>query len=140
MNLAKSYIFISLILSIVIISCKEQINKKSTHENDIEINKSQKDTSNIETKFNSNKQKPLFSQYHSTLDGMVSEFIRKMYQDNKGNYWFGTNGDGVIRYNGESLDQFTVNEGFGGTAVRGIVEDKEGNIWFGTSGGLSKYD
>ena len=70
----------------------------------------------------------------------ISEFVRRIFQDKSGNLWFGTNGDGVIRYNGDSLEYFSVYEGFGGFAVRGIVEDKEGNVWFGTSGGVTKYD
>ena len=52
----------------------------------------------------------------------------------------GTNGDGVARYDGDTLEYFSQYAGFGGAAVRGIVEDKEGNVWFGTSGGLTKYD
>jgi len=140
MNQTSRSIFIALILLVFIISCKKQENKESSQVKDVELNTKQKDTSIIETTFKSTTQKPFFSQYHSTLDGMVSEFVRKMYQDKSGNYWFGTNGDGLIRYDGKSFEKFTINEGFGGTAVRGIAEDQAGNIWFGTSGGLSKYD
>lgn len=70
----------------------------------------------------------------------VSEYIRRMLQDKNGNIWFGTNGDGVARYDGKTLVYFTLKDGLSGTAVRGLFEDKEGNIWFGTSGGVSKYD
>ena len=132
--------YMGLMFSVFICSCNGQDNKKPTHNNDVEINSNPGDTSITETKSTTYKRKPVFIHYHSNLDGMVSEFVRKMHQDKKGNFWFGTNGDGVIRYNGVSLEKFTINEGFGGTAVRGIVEDKEGNVWFGTSGGLTKYD
>ena len=70
----------------------------------------------------------------------LSQFVRRIFQDNRGHLWFGTNGDGVIRYDGETLDYFSINEGFGGRVVRGIVQDKHGNIWFGTERGLTKYD
>jgi ligand-binding sensor domain-containing protein len=70
----------------------------------------------------------------------LSRFVRRILQDKGGNLWFGTNGDGVIRYNGDTLEYFSINEGFGGVAVRGIVEDINGNIWFGTEGGITKYD
>ena len=70
----------------------------------------------------------------------VSQYIRRMLQDKNGNIWFGTNGDGVCRYDGKTLSYFSVREGFSGTSVRGIVEDKNGDIWFGTEGGVSKYD
>ncbi len=54
----------------------------------------------------------------------ISAFVRRIFQDKSGNLWFGTNGDGVIRYDGDSLEYFSINEGFGGVAVIGIVEDK----------------
>ena len=73
-------------------------------------------------------------------DAPISQFVRRIFQDSSGNHWFGTNGDGVIRHNGEFLEYFSIPEGFGGAAVRGIVEDKQGNVWFGTSGGVTKYD
>ncbi len=81
-----------------------------------------------------------FPQIHTNLNGMVREFVRSMYQDTKGNYWFGTNGDGIIRYDGQLLEKMNI-EGIN-TRIRvlSIVEDKAGNIWFGTCEGLIKYD
>jgi|JYMV01.1.fsa_nt_gi ligand-binding sensor domain-containing protein len=70
----------------------------------------------------------------------LSMFVRRIFQDGNGNLWFGTNGDGVIRYNGTTIEQFSINEGFGGVAVRGIVEDTLGNLWFGTDSGLTQFD
>lgn len=70
----------------------------------------------------------------------ISAFVRRIFQDSRGDLWFGTNGDGVVRYNGDSLEYFAIDDGFGGVAVRGIVEDKKGNIWFGTEGGITRYD
>lgn len=79
---------------------------------------------------------------HADLNGRVTEFVRKMYQDSQGNFWLGTNGNGVIRYDNNSLQQFEISEDFNKDvgAVRGIVEDKKGNIWLGTSNGLIKFD
>jgi ligand-binding sensor domain-containing protein len=70
----------------------------------------------------------------------ISAFVRRIFQDSKGDLWFGTNGDGVCRFDGRSLTYYSIQEGFGGVAVRGIVEDKDGNVWFATSGGVTKYD
>ncbi len=66
--------------------------------------------------------------------------VRRILQDRTGTYWFGTNGRGVVRYDGGTPEYFSIDEGFGGWAVREIVEDNQGNIWFATSGGISKYD
>jgi ligand-binding sensor domain-containing protein len=70
----------------------------------------------------------------------VSQYIRCIFHDSKGNLWLGTTSDGVCRYDGTSLKYFSTKEGFGGNNVRAIVEDKEGNTWFGTGDGLTEYD
>jgi ligand-binding sensor domain-containing protein len=84
------------------------------------------------------KPSTIFPQIHTNLNGMVTEFVRTMYQDTKGNYWFGTNVNGIIRYNGTQLEKVT-DENWK-ESVRAIAEDKAGNVWFGTSSGLVKYD
>ncbi len=67
-----------------------------------------------------------YAQDDPSVDEQVSAFVRRILQDKSGHMWFGTNGDGVIRLTGESLEYFSVREGFGGEAVRGIVEDAGG--------------
>ncbi|MFI4854086.1 MAG: two-component regulator propeller domain-containing protein [Phycisphaerales bacterium JB065] len=69
----------------------------------------------------------------------VSAYIREVFQDRSGVYWFGTNGEGVARYDENGLSYFSIDEGFGGIAVRGIVQDASGAIWFATDGGVSRY-
>jgi ligand-binding sensor domain-containing protein len=86
------------------------------------------------------KQNTTFPQIHTNLNGMVREFVRTMYQDTKGNYWFGTNGNGIIRYDGQTLETITIEGTNPYMRVIEIVEDKTGNVWFGTSDGLIKYD
>jgi ligand-binding sensor domain-containing protein len=88
---------------------------------------------------NSN-QSTTFPQIHTNLNGMVREFVRTMHQDKKGNYWFGTNGSGIIRYDGKTLETVSIEGVRPFNVVREIVEDKAGNVWFGTDYGLFKYD
>lgn len=85
-------------------------------------------------------QSTVFPQIHTNLNGLVSEFVRTMHQDKNGNYWFGSNGDGIIRYNGKTLEKVTVPGISPRFRVLEIVEDTVGNIWFGTSEGLVKFD
>ncbi|MGK0385725.1 MAG: ligand-binding sensor domain-containing protein, partial [Patiriisocius sp.] len=73
----------------------------------------------------------MFPQIHSNLNGLVSQFVRTMYQDSKGVFWFGTNGDGLIRYDRKRLEEFTKKDGIG-TAIRKIAEDSIGRVWFGS--------
>jgi len=72
-------------------------------------------------------------------DEQISEYVREVFQDRDGVYWFGTNGDGVARYDGKSLTFLSKQEGFGGTAVRGILQAPDGEMWFATDGGVSRY-
>lgn len=66
--------------------------------------------------------------------------IRTIYQDSKGDYWFGSHNEGVSFYNGKSFEYFTMNEGLSDNQIRSIQEDKNGKIWFGTAKGISVYD
>jgi ligand-binding sensor domain-containing protein len=63
-----------------------------------------------------------------------------IFQAKNNDHWFGSNGQGVFRYDGKSLTQFTTKEGLVDDRVREIQEDKSGNIYINTSGGLSKFD
>ena len=65
--------------------------------------------------------------------------IRAIFQDSKGNYWFGSHNEGVSYYNGHSFEYFTTNEGLSDNQIRSIEEDKNGKIWFGTAKGVSVY-
>ena len=86
------------------------------------------------------KQNTTFPQIHTNLNGMVREFVRTMHQDRKGNYWFGTNGNGIIRYDGQALQKISIEGLRPLKVVYEIVEDKVGNVWFATSTGLVKFD
>jgi len=72
---------------------------------------------------------------------IIDKNIRSIFQDKNGNYWFGTNGAGVYRYDTKTLTQFTVKDGLSDNQVLNIQEDDPGNLWFGTGlFGVSKFD
>lgn len=130
----KSFVTRNLILIVLTFQISfgiGQVKEKSTHDT------TKNGTSNQPIKSNQNT---IFPQIHTNLNGMVREFVRTMYQDKKGNYWFGTNGNGIIRYDGKTLENITIKTAQKGISVRGIIEDKAGNIWFATSSGLLKFD
>ena len=70
----------------------------------------------------------------------ISAYVVDVYEDKKGNLWFGTISDGVARFDGKSLTYFTTKDGLCDNTVVSITEDREGNIWLGTHAGLSKFD
>jgi len=67
--------------------------------------------------------------------------VTAIFEDGRGNYWFGTEGGGVGRFDGSEWQVFTSEDGLAQDVVWSIAEDDRGNIWFGTpSGGVSRYD
>ncbi len=81
-----------------------------------------------------------FSNY-TTAQGLAHNSVLCISQDNKGNLWFGTDGGGVSRYDGESFSNFTTAQGLANNEIGNIIQDNKGDLWFGTSGGgVSRYD
>ena len=66
--------------------------------------------------------------------------IWKIFQDSKGNYWFGSNGKGIYYLDGNELKLFTTTDGLVNGTIRGIQEDKHGNIYIETPEGISKFN
>lgn len=65
-----------------------------------------------------------------------------IFEDTNGDLWFGTDGAGAFRYDGESFENFTVeSHNLASNNITTIVRDRRGDYWFGTAnGGVSKYD
>ncbi len=70
----------------------------------------------------------------------IAEYVRRIFQDKKGDLWFGTNQFGVCRYDGQKLRYFSIGDGLGGSQVTGMIEDQQGRLWLTTNGGVSVYD
>lgn len=66
--------------------------------------------------------------------------IWSIFEDSKGNYWLGSDQEGVAMFDGHTLSYFTKNEGLSDNQIRSIQEDKEGNIWLETGKGVNRYD
>ena len=72
---------------------------------------------------------------------LVSELDNKIwdiYQDQKNNYWFGSNGNGIFHYDGKNLKQYTKKDGLIDNTIRGIQGDHLGNVFIETPEGISK--
>ena len=65
-----------------------------------------------------------------------------IYEDNSGNFWIGTEGGGLNKFdrkNGQFI-HFKVEDGLPDNSVSGILGDNEGNLWLSTGNGLSKFN
>jgi len=85
----------------------------------------------------------------------TKDWITSIAEDDTGNIWFGRDGYGVTKFNGESFVHFTTKQGLNANTVQSIAIDNQGDIWIGTrvaekdkldtteqfgQGGLNKYN
>jgi ligand-binding sensor domain-containing protein len=129
MTITKQLIcFFCLLLSVALVSCNEQSNPVNNNTN--------ASSQNVGASGNAENANLNGA---STLE--IDKNIRSIFQDKSGNYWYGTNADGVYRYDGKQVKHYTQKDGLSNDQVLSIQEDKSGNVWFGTGVfGVSKFD
>ena len=127
------------LFSIFIISCKGQDEDNTSFQNNTEPNTSSQVFMDPLSAMDTNA---IYNQTGLPMyyDGQLSHWVRNIFEDSRGNLWFGTNHYGVIRYDGDTINYISETHGIGGGRINEIAEDKDGNVWFCTYGGLSKYD
>jgi ligand-binding sensor domain-containing protein len=78
----------------------------------------------------------------AVLDSMVQidQYVVEIYQDQKGNLWFGTLSRGAAKYDGKAVSYLAEKDGLCNNTVVSIAEDQAGNIWIGTHAGAARYD
>lgn len=62
--------------------------------------------------------------------------VRTIFQDSGGDYWFGSHGEGLCRYDGEVFEYFTTKDGLTDDHILTIQEDSKGAIWVDTQHGV----
>jgi ligand-binding sensor domain-containing protein len=79
----------------------------------------------------------------AVIGDTVSEMDKNVWcilQDRHNNYWFGSDGKGVYRYDGKNIVHLNSKHGLCDDRIRQIQEDSAGNIYFTTLNGISKFD
>lgn len=71
-------------------------------------------------------------------DGLAGQKCRSIYEDRRGTLWFGSEMDGIARFDGATFTILTSRDGLGGNEVMSMVQDPDGNLWFATSAGLTR--
>lgn len=85
---------------------------------------------------------PDFEKYPVGKPGFMSR-VWSITDDAMGDLWIGTIDNGVWRFDGKTLKNYTTKEGLSiaGLGVWIIYKDKEGKLWFGTEGdGVYHFD
>lgn len=80
-----------------------------------------------------------FSNY-TVESGLLQSQILSVFQDDDGVMWFGTNGGGITKYDGNGYEYITDKDGLADNVVFSIVKDNKGRIIIGTNNGLSVFD
>jgi ligand-binding sensor domain-containing protein len=83
------------------------------------------------------------SNFTVTVGDTVKELgdsLMIIFQDSKNNYWFGSYGEGVYRFDGKTIIQYATLHGLRNDSIWQIQEDKFGNLYFNTRKGISKFD
>jgi ligand-binding sensor domain-containing protein len=74
------------------------------------------------------------------IESQIGEYVTSIFEDSKGNLWFGTLEKGIARFDGGKLNYFTTKDGLPSDRVTSVIEDSNGIYWFSTGEGLVKYD
>ncbi|MBP6658754.1 MAG: hypothetical protein KA284_12920, partial [Bacteroidia bacterium] len=77
---------------------------------------------------------------HTLKSGLIHFHVVSVFEDSKGNLWFGTARGGLYLFDGKEFKLFTTNDGLADNTVLCYAEDRSGRIWMGTEQGLSCYD
>ena len=88
----------------------------------------------------SNDYKPRINERVGTTVSDMDDALPIIFHDRKGNYWFGSNDQGVYKYDGRQITQYSEVDGLANQRIRSIQEDSNGNLYFDTGSGISKYD
>ena len=82
----------------------------------------------------------IINELTKNVDSQIGEYVVDLFQDSKGNIWFGTLEKGVAKFDGNNLKYLTIKDGLPSNRITNVIEDNMGNLWFGTGAGLSKFD
>ncbi len=74
-------------------------------------------------------------------DGLPSANINVVFQDSRDYLWIGTEGGGLVKYDGINYEIYDRSKGLPGEFITDIVEDRKGNLIIGTRySGVYVYD
>ena len=75
---------------------------------------------------------------YTEADGLPSDSVRALYEDNHGVLWIGTYDGGLGRFKDGKFTIFTAENGLFDNGVFQILEDDDGNFWMSSNRGIHR--
>lgn len=75
-------------------------------------------------------------EHFGAADGMSSDFVTKLFEDNEGDIWAATS-KGLDVFRDLKVTTFSTREGLVGTTVDGILSSRDGTLWAASDIGLN---
>ena len=80
-------------------------------------------------------------EFNSILKATSKDYISSIYHDNEGNYWMGTLGSGLVKWDVKSkkVISFNKSDGLPNDVIYGVISDDSGVLWLSTNKGLCSF-
>ncbi len=77
---------------------------------------------------------------YDETNGLISDAIAAILQDDSGYLWFCTSNSGIVRFDGKTWKTIDTKDGLSNNRIRTAIKDAKGNLWFGTASGISCFN
>jgi ligand-binding sensor domain-containing protein/signal transduction histidine kinase len=78
--------------------------------------------------------------HYAAAAGLSDNAVMSLRKDAEGNFWIGTDGEGLFRFSDGAFGRYDKGNGLPGNVVMGIAKDRGGNLFIGTrEGGMALY-
>lgn len=71
---------------------------------------------------------------------LVNNPVKSIYQDSKGNLWFGSIRKGLFKFSGTKFTIYNSENGLSNDIINVVKGDGKNGVWLGTNDGLSHFD
>jgi len=70
----------------------------------------------------------------------VSSWVGSIHRSDEDHLWVGTRSDGIFRFNGQTWQHYSEQDGLAAGRIRDILQTEDGSIWASTPEGISRFD